>query len=50
MIKIMPEMAKILLDKCVTTKGGKDHPSEYQITYDFFCLEETGIIRIVQQD
>jgi hypothetical protein len=44
MITNMPEMAKILLDKCVTTKGTKDHPDSYQVTYDFFCLESQGNI------
>ena len=42
MITNMPEMAKILLDKCVTTKGTKDHPASYQVIYDFFCLESIG--------
>ena len=38
----MPEMAKVLLDKCVTTEGSKDS-RDYKIMYDFFCLEETGM-------
>ena len=36
MITNMPEMAKMLLDKCITTKGTKDHPASYQVIYDFF--------------
>ena len=42
MIKSMPEMAKLLLDKCISTKGSKDHPNSYQVMYDFFCLESKG--------
>jgi len=42
MITNMPEMAKMLLDKCVTTKGTKDNPASYQVIYDFFCLESTS--------
>ncbi len=42
MIKVMPNMAKVLLDKCVTTKGTQDHPASYQVIYDFFCLESIG--------
>jgi hypothetical protein len=42
MIENMPEMAKKLLDKCVTTKGSKETLG-YQVIYDFFCLEETGM-------
>lgn len=41
MVENMPEMAKVLLDKCVATEGSKDS-RDYKITYDFFCLEETG--------
>ena len=42
MVESMPEMAKVLLDKCVTTEGSKDS-RDYKIMYDFFCLEETGM-------
>ena len=42
MVESMPEMAKLLLDKCVTTEGSKDS-RDYKIMYDFFCLEETGM-------
>jgi hypothetical protein len=42
MIETMPEMAKKLLDKCETTEGSKES-RDYQVIYDFFCLEEMGI-------
>ena len=42
MIDVMPDVAKMLLDKCVITKGTKDHPENYQVIYDFFCLESIG--------
>jgi hypothetical protein len=42
MIDSMPNMANTLLDKCVTTKGTEDHPDDYQVMYDFFCLESKG--------
>ena len=42
MLRDMPDMAKLLLDKCLTTKGSKDHPASYQVLYDFFCLESKG--------
>ncbi len=42
MIDVMPDIAKMLLDKCVITKGTKDHPENYQVIYDFFCLESIG--------
>jgi hypothetical protein len=42
MIDSMPYMANMLLDKCVTTKGIKDHPDDYEVMYDFFCLESKG--------
>ena len=44
MIKNMPDIAKSLLDRCVTTKGSKDHPDSYQVMYDFFCLESKGMV------
>jgi hypothetical protein len=42
MIRSMPVMAKMLLDKCLTTKGTKDNPANYEVKYDFFCLESKG--------
>ena len=42
MVESMPQMAKTLLNKCVTTEGSKDS-RDYKIIYDFFCLEETGM-------
>ena len=42
MVESMPEMAKMLLDKCIVTTGSKDHPDNYQVMYDFFCLETRG--------
>ena len=42
MIDSMPYMANMLLDKCVTIKGTKDHPDDYEVMYDFFCLESKG--------
>ena len=41
MIETMPEMAKKLLDKCVTTEGSKD-ARDYKVIYDFFCIEGAG--------
>ncbi|XP_028403676.1 transient receptor potential cation channel subfamily A member 1-like isoform X2 [Dendronephthya gigantea] len=35
----MPEIAAKLLDNCVTATGSKGHPDNYQVMYDFFCLE-----------
>ena len=42
MIKNMPEMATLLLDKCRSHEGSKDHPDSYKVMYDFFCLESKG--------
>ena len=49
MIETMPEMAKKLLDKCETTEGSKES-RDYQVIYDFFCLEEMGIYIITLQN
>ena len=38
MVQSMPEMAKLLLDKCRTTREETDDIHEY----DFFCLESQG--------
>ncbi|XP_028403677.1 transient receptor potential cation channel subfamily A member 1-like isoform X3 [Dendronephthya gigantea] len=40
MIESMPEMAKILLDKCMTTTSCNE-TGDRKVTYDFFCLEQT---------
>ncbi|XP_046851415.1 transient receptor potential cation channel subfamily A member 1-like isoform X2 [Xenia sp. Carnegie-2017] len=37
MIAGMPEMAKLLLDKCIETKENRGNGC--MVTYDFFCLE-----------
>ncbi|XP_028398166.1 transient receptor potential cation channel subfamily A member 1-like isoform X2 [Dendronephthya gigantea] len=42
MIESMPEMAKVLLDKCVSTEGSKE-TRDLKVIYDFFCLEQKGM-------
>ena len=41
MIESMPEMAKTLLDKCITTTGSYE-TGDFKVIYDFFCLDQTG--------
>ena len=47
MIKNMPEMATLLLDKCRSHEGSKDHPDSYKVMYDFFCLESKGNAKFI---
>ena len=35
------------MDKCVTVQGTKSDPKNYQVQYDFFCLESTGKVLFV---
>jgi hypothetical protein len=44
----MPDNAKILLDRCVVNSDDKPQSLDYQITYDFFLLEPTGMFLLKQ--
>ncbi len=41
----MPENGKILLDRCVVKSNDKPQSNDYNVTYDFFLLEPTGMFR-----
>lgn len=42
LIKMMPDVAKTVLDKCVNTEIVKDGPmSYYKVHFDFECIDDT---------